>query len=284
MKLKKAAKILLSAVIAGALFTGCGQSDDNNQKQNLNAKIGIISHMNAGENQLNNYMSKYVESRGIKTYHHEYVFYDNLNLLIMGLNSKSVDEISTYNCVAQYVTAKNGNLEILDDHIDMSDNFCFAMRKDDVELKNAIDNAIKSLKDDGLLDKLIEEYITNVKNIDPSAVEFTKIDGVETIKVGITGDVPPLDLVTNDGKPAGFNTAVLSEIGKRIGKNVELVQIEGGARAAALTSKQIDVIFWATAPKGDALKFIPATIDKPDNIEFSSPYYEDSVVHIGLKK
>lgn len=284
MKLKKIAKVLLSMVVASTLLTGCGQSEQPAQNQNVGVKVGVISHMNVSETQLNEYTTKYEEMYGIKGKRSETFFYENLNLMLMGLNSKSVDEISTYKSVANYVMGRNDNLEILQGYSDMSDVFCCAVRKEDSKLLEEINNAIQSMKDDNTLDKLIKEYVTDNNNREPQAVEIAKIDGVDTIKVGVTGDLPPLDLVLADGKPAGFNTAILAEISKRINKNLELVQIESGARAAALTSKQIDVVFWATVPTGDALKCFPATIDKPDGVELSSPYFQDDVVHIGLKK
>ena len=98
----------------------------------------------------------------------------------------------------------------------------------------------------------------------------------------MTGDLPPLDFVNTDGTPAGFNTALLAEIAKRLGKNIAVVQIDSGARAAALSSEQIDVIFWATVPLDDTL--IPADVDKPEGVELSAPYFEDSVEHLQLKK
>ena len=284
MKLKKVAKVLLSAVIAGALFTGCGQGDQPTQNQNVGVKVGVISHMNVSETQLSEYMAKYEAMSGVKGKAREIFFYENLNLMLMGLNSKSVDEISTYKSVANYVMSRNDNLELLKSPSDMTDVFCCAVRKEDIKLLEEINSTIQSMKDDGTLDKLIKEYVTGTDNLEPKAVEIAKIDGADTIKIGVTGDLPPLDLVLADGKPAGFNTAILAEISKRINKNLELVQIESGARAAALTSKQIDVVFWATVPTGEVLKAIPATIDKPDNVELSSPYFQDDVVHIGLKK
>ncbi len=284
MNIKKIAKIILTSVVAGALFTGCGQSEEGASKQNSDIKLGMIRYMNASENQINEYMGKYEEMHGIKGFHHNVIFYDNLNLMLMGLNSKSVEKISTYKCVAKYTIARNENLDITNEKNDMIDDFCFALREDDVELKNSIDKAIKEMEEDNIIDKLIKEYIIDVQNNEPSAVEIAHIDGAQTIKVGVTGDLPPLDLITADGKAAGFNTAVLSEISKHIGKNIELVQIEGGARAAALNSKNVDVLFWAIIPKNDTLKFIPQNVDKPAGIEFSSPYYEDSIVHIALKK
>ncbi len=107
------------------------------------------------------------------------------------------------------------------------------------------------------------------------------MDGAQTIKVGVTGDLPPLDYVSADGQPAGFNTAILSEIAKRLGRNVEVIDIESGARATALNAKQIDVIFWAVVPNGDK---VPNDLDKPDGVEFSEPYFKDDVAHLKLKK
>ena len=105
-------------------------------------------------------------------------------------------------------------------------------------------------------------------------------DSAQTIKVAVTGDLPPLDYVSAGGKPAGFNTAVLAEIGKRMLKNIELVEINAGARAAALTSKQADVVFWAIVPVSE---IIPEDSDKPAGIELTNPYYKDKVVHVSFK-
>ena len=156
------------------------------------------------------------------------------------------------------------------------------MRKEDAALKADLDKALDEMKADGSLEKLATEYIVNVdKGQVPPAVEIPMTDGAQTIKVGVTGDLPPLDYVSADGKPAGFNTALLSEIAKRSGKNVEIVDIDSGARAAALSSKQIDVVFWVTVP---TMEKVPADLDKPEGVELSNPYFKDSVEHLQLKK
>ena len=96
----------------------------------------------------------------------------------------------------------------------------------------------------------------------------------------MTGDLPPLDLVLADGTPAGFNTAVLSEISKRINKNIELVTIESNARAAALTSGTVDVVFWVVTPEGESP--LPANSDTPEGVALTHSYYQDVVVDVGL--
>ena len=212
-------------------------------------------------------------------------YYDSLKLMAMGIESGSVDQVSLYSSVADYVVANNDKFEIVSDDITLktlSDNFCFAVRKDDAALKADLDKVIGEMKADGSLDKLISDYITNIDEKQaPPAVEIPAIDGADTIKIGITGDLPPLDLILADNSPAGFNTALLAEIAKRLDKNIEIVEIHSGARATALSSKSIDVIFWVAVPNGDK---VPADVDKPEGVELSAPYFKDNVAHLKLKK
>jgi polar amino acid transport system substrate-binding protein len=179
----------------------------------------------------------------------------------------------------------------MENHVPISkeftNNICFAFRAEDAELKAAVDNAISEMKNDGTLDNLSKTYITDLKaDTEPPAVSFEKIDGADTITVAVTGDLPPLDYVSADGKAAGFNTAVLSELGKRLQKNIEVIQIESAARVTTLTSKKADIVFWALIPSNEAVaaNIIPADADKPEGIELSTPYYNCQVVHVGLKK
>ena len=289
MKLKKIATVLLSCVMAGALFMGCGGGDKPADKPAAEApagdiKLGMITHLNATEKKMEDILLKVQEDSGVKVTHYVPTYYDNLQLLQMGIESGSVDQISLYRSVANYLVANNDKYEIVSDLTlkNLPDNFCFAVRKDDTALKADLDKVIEEMKADGSLDKLAEEYITKVdKGQTPPAVEIPMTDGAQTIKVGVTGDLPPLDYVTPDGKAAGFNTALLAEVAKRSGKNIDIVDIDSGARAVALTSNQIDVIFWTVVPNGDKM---PRDIDKPDGLELSAPYFKDEIEHLKLKK
>ena len=285
MRLKK----FLAAICAATLLmTGCGSDSGGSDTKDPTSqatiiKLGMISHLNASEKQMEEYLFKVQEKTRAKVVNHVPVFFDNLNLMEMGIQSGKVDVISTYKSVADYIIANNDQFEIVnDDWIQgISDNFCFAVKKEDTALKAELDKAINAMKGDGSLDKLIKEYISDVdKGKTPPAVEIPKFEGADTIKVGVTGDLPPLDLILPDNSPAGFNTALLAEIAKRLNKNIELVQIDSGARAAALSADQIDVIFWAIVPIGNN---IPADIDKPEGVELSEPYFKDDIAHLKLK-
>lgn len=88
--------------------------------------------------------------------------------------------------------------------------------------------------------------------------------------------------MTTDGTPAGFSTAVLAEVSRRINKNIELVSVDSAARAAILTSKGADIVFWVAVPKNSNL--FPENIDQPAGIDVTEPCYHDNIAQVGLKK
>ena len=279
MKLKKFFSLLAVGVISGAIFTGCG-GNDNDSDQNI--RLGMITNLNASEQKVDEILKTVSAKSKIKVINHTTTFYSNIANLQMSLESGNVDEISTYECVAKYLMSKNSKLEIVPNHsMSLSDSFCFAMLNKNSGLKKNLDKAINEMKNDGTLDKLINEYVTNAETKEPPAVEMPHIDGADTVKVAVTGDLPPLDLVLADGKPAGFNTALLAEIAKRLQKNIEIVDIDGDARAAALSSGKVDAVFWAIIPND---KDRPQDLDTPEGVVLSEPYFTDKIIHLKLNK
>ena len=216
------------------LVTGCGGGEEKKTSDDAGKiKIGMITRLNVSEENFGEFMKKVEDTLNVKISSHKPVFFDNLNAMEMALQSKQIDEISTYRSVARYLIAKDSRFEVLKDHsLEFIDSFCFALRDDETELKDALNKVILEMYKDGTLDRLTREYITDINaETDPPTVELPHFDNADTIKVAVTGDLPPLDFVSSDGKPAGFNTAVLAEIGNRMLKNIELVQVDSGARA-----------------------------------------------------
>ena len=276
--MKKLFHCTLLITLCSLLFAGCGGGENQPADKVANnfsgdaVKLGMLTPLNSTEDKMGEVLNSIASDTK-----HTPKFFDSLKLMQMGIEAGSVDAISLYKSVADYVVATNDKFEVVPhDALNKIEYlFCFAVRKDDAVLKADLNKIIGEMKSDGALDKLI-----NLKN--PPKVEIPMTEGADTIKVGVTGDLPPLDLILADNSPAGFNTAMLAEIAKRLNKNIEVVQIESGARATALNSKFIDVVFWAVVPFGNDK--IPADIDKPDGVELSDSYFKDSVAKIQLKK
>ena len=209
-------------------------------------------------------------------------FYDNLTAMLMALESGRVDEVSLPESTAKYIMKNDNDYQILFTVL-MPSAISFGFRAEDKGLCEDFSKIIEAMKEDGTLKALEEKYIKNADKA-PEAVAFEKFgDDAGTITVAVTGDMPPVDFIAEDGKPAGYNTAVLSEIGKRMKKNISLINIEAGARSSALVSGRADVIFWyrstkgITMPEDATIKENPlnaAMKDSSEGIILSAPYYE----------
>ena len=211
------------------------------------------------------------------------VFYDSLTAMQMALNAGDVDEIVLPEAVAEYVMNVNDNYKIASIIRFLKEQplmLAFGFRKDDeFTLRNKFNEALLSMKADGTLAVIKNKYIDEPGIGEPDPVKFTLYQNADKIRVAVTGDLPPIDFIAADGTPAGFNTAVLSELGKRLHVNIELVNIEANARAASLASKRVDAVFWMQVLKGETKQ-----LDVPEGIALSEPYYEwDEQLFIKLK-
>ena len=262
------------------LLTGCGEEKTSDDTK---VKLGMITRLNASEENFGEFMSEVEKTFNVKISSHKPIFFDSLSQMQTALQAAQIDEISTYQSVANYMTAKEPRFAVLKDHsLEFIDSFCFALREDEIELRDTLNNVIVEMQADDTLNRLTKEFITDINaETEPPAVELPHFDGAETIKVAVTGDLPPLDFVNANGMPAGFNTAVLAEIGNRLLKNIELVNIDSAARAAALTSKQVDVVFWAIVPVSE---IIPSDTDKPEGVILTAPYFKDKIVHMTFRE
>jgi polar amino acid transport system substrate-binding protein len=204
-----------------------------------------------------------------------YRFFDNLNSMIAALASGRIAGMALDEYTAQYLLSRAGEFAIYtpDETVPSYNlNFSMLLREEDAALCNRISETIEAMKADGTLDALKKQYIDDViTGEDPEAVTLERFDGAQTLKVAVTGDRPPMDYFSEAGEPIGFNTALVAEIGKRLGMNVEFISIDTGARGITLTSGLSDAIFWMEA--GDYGNWAKADVeDQPENTIVTSPY------------
>lgn len=305
-------------------------------------KIGVLSMLNIDESKMKDILTARTllikagfaqndNAEAANTENHknmvmEPIYYDSLNAMLMALDAGDIDRMEIYESTAKYLCATNDKLfYISNDGIDTStdigmallkgilaNDFAFMMTEGREAMRDEFNTAVATIKEDGTMEKLIAEYIDGaIEGKDIAPIEIAKIDGAETIKIAITGSLPPMDYIAPDGTPAGFNTALLAEISKRIGKNIELVQVDSIGRAAALASGSVDVVFWTrtssfanriSSKSEDEKKafdeerdakvlqvkeiFSPemySTADMPEKTIITDPFFTDTLVIVMIK-
>ena len=203
----------------------------------------------------------------------KYNAFSSLNTMLMELKAGRVDYLKLPSSVGNYLVAGDDTL-IVETRKSSLQHYHMAARADDTKLCGEINNAIDALKADGTLDKLAADYITKA-NSAPAANALVKHEGAATYVVAVTGDLPPLDYVSADGTPAGFNVALLNAISEKTGCNFELVQLDAAARLSALESGKVDLVFWIGCYSNEG--FEPET----DKVCLSKPYFEESMCCVG---
>ena len=207
-----------------------------------------------------------------------FTYFDSLTAMIMALHSGKIDEAALPEPVAEYVRTSDAGVEISCALHSRTTHLALGFRSDDggQRLCDMVNGALSAMKADRRLSILTSKYLHRPGTTLPAAESFARFPGAETVKVAVTGDLPPLDMIAPDGRPIGYNTAVLSEIGRRMGVNIELVNIDSGARTSALMSGRVDAVFWYQVWEG-----VEKQPDAPAGVLLSEPYYEwDTFLHL----
>ena len=85
----------------------------------------------------------------------------------------------------------------------------------------------------------------------------------ETLIVGTNAAFPPFEFVGDDGKPDGFDMALIKAVGEKIGMDVQIQDMEFDSLVSSIGSK-IDV----------AIAGMTVTEERKNMVDFSDPYYE----------
>ena len=238
-------------------------------------RLGLLSKLNTTEQEFSRTWQKtFAPANGELEVRVK--FYDTLPAMQMALNAGEIHQMVLPEAVADYVLALNEHAEAAIVLPAEGMGLAFGFRAEDEQLRDKFNAALASMREDWTLATVEGVYTASAGKSDPEPVKFSVFPGARTLKAAVTGDLPPIDYIAPDGTPAGFNTAVLAEIGRRLQVNIELVAADAGARSAALSSHRVDVVFWYEVNTASQVQH-----DIPEGVIISKPYYEwHKFIHI----
>lgn len=280
--MKKTLALILALCLV--LSFACVQAEEP-----TSLKTGLLTFSSATEDEFEKMLSDHVVAHQQKPFDLSLTYYDNMTSLLMGLRAKDVDVMIIGKSVAEYMVASNPSLHILPAEMcqgtDINEAaYKMMLREDSTELQALLNKAITELKDEGVIDALVEKSIQGcVAANEPQEVELPKIEGAPTITVAVTGDLPPMDYVSAAGIPAGFNIELLSKISEKANININIMTIDTGARITALSTGRADVVFWScTNSCPDHPDFDPG-VDIPAGTIVTEPYFVDGIHFVYYK-
>jgi ABC-type amino acid transport substrate-binding protein len=186
-------------------------------------------------------------------------FYPTVNEMLAGLLSGRVDVMVLNNASARYYLQSNQALKLIEPALnDMKFSNVMLTRAADTALLAKLNGAIKTLSDNGTLAAFDKRYINNdsiVALLKEPAPSMPHTPGGQNVTVALCGEGLPMDYVSADGKPSGYNVALLEEVGKLAKLNITLIAIPAESQFQALSSGRVDIIFLGLAgplPEGVA--------------------------------
>lgn len=266
-------KSILAVLIAGMMFAGAASAEVAGHLMLFNNEM---PEEQVTEGMRGDYPLLPFFVVGVDMNKTEFKYYDSLPAMLLALERGDIDYLNLQRDVGRYVLENNANLVLKGVSwytIRVADTLNFAFLEKNSELLKKFNEAIVAMTKDGTLAILEKAYINNYGLNERPAVKFAEFDDAGTITVALTGDLPPIDFVAADGKPAGFNVAVLAEIGRRLHVNINTIQVETGARLAALTSDRADAAFWFRGNLGIGKYESFFVFERPKGVLLSDPYY-----------
>ena len=220
-------------------------------------------------------------------------FYESLALMQMALNRGDIEEMILPDFVAEYLLRVSTNYEPSCVSSSGRMSLCFGFLKENRALLQKWNSALTYLRNNWTLAGLEKKYIKDFpadntydyiygtkKKTRKDRITFEKFPDAQTVRVAVTGDMPPADYVDAEGLPSGYSLAVLSEIGRVLRVNIVPVNVNAGARTAALVSGRADVVFWYEVNRQTEKQ-----LDVPDEVIVSEPYLDwDKFIHVRLSE
>ena len=238
MKLKKLISVAAAAVLSAAMFTGCGSKapentvfsiDDLNGKK-IGVQLGTVGDTYASD----------VEGATVERYNKGA---DAVQALKQGKIDAVIIDLQP---ATVFVSQNSDSLTILDDKYP-DENYAIAIKKDNDELTQQINDALAQLESNGTL----EHPYTS-----PEGIQY---DG--TIVMATNAEFPPYESMSGEDV-VGFDADMMKAVCDILGKDLKIDNMEFDSIIAAVQTGKADV----------GVAGMTVTEDRLENVNFSNPY------------
>lgn len=136
-----------------------------------------------------------------------------------------------------------------------------AMRQEDDEIHDLVNEGLSKIKENGVYDKLYNKYFG-----DGEDYEVPESDNRLNMTLKVASDMAyaPLEYINDDGEPEGFDIDLVKAIATEMGFKVELNNTEWDGIIPSLLARNSDLIISA----------MTITEERQESVTFSDPYFE----------
>ncbi len=187
--------------------------------------------------------------------------YNKGNDAVMALKQGKIDCVIIDEQPAKAFVEKNDDLTILEEDFALEE-YAIAISKDNTELKEKINAALKELKEEGTIDSIISNYIgddTKGKTPYESPEDVDRSNG--TLVMATNATFPPYEYYEAE-EVVGIDADLAQAICDKLGMELQIDDIEFDSIITALQSGKADI----------GVAGMTVTEDRLENVDFTDTY------------
>lgn len=246
--------LLLTLGILSVLLFGCGEP----------RKIGSLAELEAAEFAVptGTVADQLVLSRLPDA---SFIYFNSVLDAAMAVKAGKADAVAYDEPILRNIAAKSGGLRILEEMI-TTDSYGMATRKASPEIKQAIDTVLEELRRTGIYEEMLARWFP--ESGAPAAMPEIRLDDTAPVlRLGTAAVTEPFSFVGNGREITGFDIELARRVAARMGRRLEVVNLEFGALIPALRAGKVDLI----------AACITITEERGEQVLFSEPYYAGGI-------
>jgi len=170
--------------------------------------------------------------------------------------------------VMKNIVARNEGVMVLQELLE-GDRYGFGFRQADTNLKQAVDGVLAELKSNGTYNDMMKRWFPDRGSPAPMPdIPLSGANGV--LRFGTAAVTEPMAFVDTNRKVVGFDVEFAARIAQKLGKKLEVTDMEFGAMIPALISGKVDMI-------GAGLSI---TEERAKRILYSESYYPSGIAAV----
>lgn len=190
----------------------------------------------------------------------KFKYFNSILDACMAVKGGKADAAAYDEPILKNIAARNSGMAVLPQMI-TRDNYGFAVRLEDGELKRVIDDVVDELKSSGRYASMLKRWLPDQGEPKPMPEMEAGSDGV--FRFGTSAITEPFSFVDGSQRIVGLDIEIASLVAQKLNKKLEIVNMDFGAMIPALMARKVDMIGAC----------ITITEERAQKVLFSEPYY-----------
>jgi len=247
--------VLLLALLAALLLTsGCSSAEKITDAKQLDGKLFAVPSGTIADQLV---LTKYPNAK--------FTYVNSAQDACQAVKTGAADAAAYDEPILKNLAAKNPGLKVLPEMITV-DNYGFAVARENQALKTAVDEIVTELKANGNYEQMLRRWLPASGN--PAPMPDIKLDGGNgVLRFGTAAITEPFSFVDGRQQVVGFDIELATYVARKLGMELEVVNMDFGAMIPALAAGQVDMIGAC----------ITISEERAKTVLFSQPYYQGGI-------